>query len=178
MNIKDIDIIVPVPDSSLIFALGLQECLDIKVQYGLVKNPYVDRTFIMKENNIINKSIKRKINAVKSIMIGKNVLIVDDSIVRGNTSSHIVNLVKNAGAKKIYFASGAPPILYPNKYGIYIESQKELIAVNRTCKDIADVIGCNEVIYNDLEEITNCLKKMNPDINGFEVSMFNNKHLF
>ena len=178
MNIKDIDIIVPVPDSSLIFALGLQECLDIKVQYGLVKNPYVDRTFIMKENNIINKSIKRKINAVKSIMIGKNVLIVDDSIVRGNTSSHIVNLVKNAGAKQIYFASGAPPILYPNKYGIYIESQKELIAVNRTCKDIADVIGCNEVIYNDLEEITNCLKKMNPDINGFEVSMFNNKHLF
>ena len=77
-------------------------------------------------------------------MIGKNVLIVDDSIVRGNTSSHIVNLVKNAGANKIYFASGAPPILYPNKYGIYIESQKELIAVNRTCKDIADVIGCND----------------------------------
>ena len=111
-------------------------------------------------------------------MNGKNVLIVDDSIVRGNTSSHIVNIVKNVGAKKIYIASGAPPILYPNKYGIFIETRNELIAVDRSDKDIADVIGCNGVIYNDLEEIINCLKKYNPTINGFEVSMFNNKHLF
>ena len=132
----------------------------------------------MKEDKIINKSIKRKLNAVKTIMNGKNILIVDDSIVRGNTSSHIVNIVKNVGAKKIYIASGAPPILYPNKYGIFIETRNELIAVDRSGNDIADVIGCNGVIYNDLEEIINCLKKYNPTINGFEVSMFNDKHLF
>lgn len=178
MNLIGIDMIVPVPESSLIFALGLQECLNIKIQYGLVKNPYIDRTFIMKEDKIINKSIKRKLNAVKTIMNGKNILIVDDSIVRGNTSFHIVNIVKNAGAKKIYIASGAPHILYPNKYGIFIESRNELIAVDRSEKDIADVIGCNGVIYNDLEEIINSLKKYNPNINGFEVSMFNDKHLF
>ena len=132
----------------------------------------------MKDDKIINKSIKRKLNAVKPVLQGKNILIVDDSIVRGNTSSHIVYLAKKAGAKNIYMASGAPPVLYPNKYGIFIESQKELIAVNRSYKDIADVIGCNEVIYNDLDEITNCLKKINPEIVGFETSMFNNVHLF
>ena len=177
-NITDIDVIVPVPDSSLIFALGLHECLNISIQYGLVKNPYIERTFIMKDDKIINKSIKRKLNAVKPVLQGRNILIVDDSIVRGNTSSHIVYLAKKAGAKNIYMASGAPPVLYPNKYGIFIESQKELIAVNRSYKDIADVIGCNEVIYNDLDEITNCLKKINPEIVGFETSMFNNVHLF
>ena len=115
---------------------------------------------------------------VKNIVQGKNILIVDDSIVRGNTSSHIVYLAKNAGAKKIYMASGAPPILYPNKYGIFIESKQELLAVDRTPKDIADVIGCDEVIYNDLDEIRNCLKNLNPEINDFETSMFNNIHLF
>lgn len=178
LEIKDIDVIVPVPDSSLIFALGLQESLNIKINYGLVKNPYIDRTFIMKDDKIINKSIKRKLNVITSVLEGKNILIVDDSIVRGNTSSHIVYLAKKAGAKNIYMASGAPPILYPNKYGIFIESQKELIAVNRTEKDIADIIGATSVIYNDLYAVIDCLKKINPNINGFEISMFNNQHLF
>ena len=178
MNLSDIDMIVPVPDSSLIFGLGLQESLHIKLQYGLVKNPYIERTFIMKDDKVINKNLKRKLNVVKNIVQGKNILIVDDSIVRGNTSSHIVYLAKNAGAKKIYMASGAPPILYPNKYGIFIESKQELLAVDRTPKDIADVIGCDEVIYNDLDEIRNCLKNLNPEINDFETSMFNNIHLF
>ena len=178
ININDIDMIVPVPDSSLIFALGLQESLNIKIQYGLVKNPYIERTFIMKDDKIINKSIKRKLNVVKNVLQGKNILIVDDSIVRGNTSSHIVNLAKKAGANKIYMSSGAPPILHPNKYGIFIETRKELIAVNRSFKNIADVLGCNQVIYNDLDEIINCLKQINPEIDGFETSMFNDVHLF
>ena len=132
----------------------------------------------MKDDKIINKNIKRKLNVVKNVLQGKNILIVDDSIVRGNTSSHIVNLAKKAGAKKIYMSSGAPPILHPNKYGIFIETRKELIAVNRNFKNIADVLGCDQVIYNDLDEIINCLKQINPEIDGFETSMFNDVHLF
>ena len=174
---KDIDMIVPVPDTSYIFALGLQETLQKKIQNGFVKNSYIDRTFIMKDNKIINKNIKRKINAVKSILEGKNILIVDDSIVRGNTSSHLIFLAKNAGAKKIYLASGSPQVLYPNNYGIYIPDKEYLIAVNRTNKEIADVIGATRVIYNDLYEIVNCLKGLNPKIDGFEVSMFNGKKI-
>ena len=178
MNIQDIDIIVPVPDSSLIFALGLHEILNINIQYGLVKNPYIERTFIMKDNKIINQNIKRKLNGVKTILQNKNVLIVDDSIVRGNTSAHIVLLAKKMGANKIYMASGAPPVLYKNIYGIYIPDQTELIAYNRNFQNIADIIGANKVIYNDLNEVVTCLKKMNPNIVGFETSMFNNVHLF
>lgn len=178
MEINDIDMIIPVPDTSLIFGLGLQEELNVNLKYGLVKNSYIDRTFIMKDDKIINKSIKRKLNLVKNIIANKNILIVDDSVVRGNTSKHIVQLAKNAGAKKVYMASGAPPILFPNKYGIFIESKKELIAVDRTFKDIADIIGCNEIIYNDLDEIINCLIDMNNEIKGFETSMFNDVHLF
>ena len=178
LEITDIDMIIPVPDSSLIFGLGLQESLNVNLKYGLVKNSYIDRTFIMKDDKIINKSIKRKLNLVKNIITNKNILIIDDSVVRGNTSKHIVQLAKNAGAKKIYMASGAPPILFPNKYGIFIESKKELIAVDRTFKDIADIIGCNKIIYNDLDEITSCLTNMNNEIKGFETSMFNDVHLF
>jgi len=176
MNL-DIDIIVPVPDTSIIFALGLQECLNIPLQNGFVKNNYIDRTFIMQNNKIINKNIKRKINGIKHVMKEKNVLIVDDSIVRGNTSSHIVYLAKKAGSKNIYFGSGSPQILYPNKYGIYIPTREELIAVNRSDEDIADILGAQKVIYNDLYEVVNCLKKLNPNLDGFETSMFNNIHL-
>lgn len=178
MNINDIDMIIPVPDSSFVFALGVQECLKILIKKGLVRNNYVDRTFIMKNNQIIQKNIRRKLNAVKSVMQNKNILIIDDSIVRGNTSSYIVNLVKKAGANKVYFGSGAPPILYPNKYGIYIPDRNDLIAVDRTSQDIADILGCNKVIFNDLSNVIHCLRAMNPTVEGFETSMFNNHHLF
>lgn len=177
LHIKDIDTIIPVPESSLIFALGLQQSLNIPLHYGLVKNSYIDRTFIMKETKIINKSIRLKLNAVKSVFENKNVLIIDDSIVRGNTSKHIVSLAKKSGAQNIYFSSGSPPILYPNNYGIYIPNSKDLIADNRSYSDIAKIIGANSVIYNDLNDTINCLKGMNPDICGFEISMFNNEHL-
>ncbi len=177
INEKDIDMIVPVPDTSYIFALGLQETLQKKIQNGFVKNSYIDRTFIMKDNKIINKNIRRKINAVKSVLEGKNILIVDDSIVRGNTSSHLIFLAKKAGAKNIYLASGSPQVLHPNNYGIYIPDREHLIAVNRSNQEIADVIGATKVIYNDLYEIVNCLKRLNPKIDGFEVSMFNGKKI-
>ena len=178
LNINDIDVIIPVPESSLIFALGLQKCLNIDLHYGFVKNNYIDRTFIMQENEMINKNVRLKLNSVKNIFENKNVLIVDDSIVRGNTSKHIVHLAKLAGSKNVYFSSGSPPILYPNKYGIYIPNKKELIADNRGYRNIADIIGATRVIYNDLYDTVNCLKQMNTNIDGFEVSMFNNQHLF
>lgn len=176
MNLN-IDIIVPVPDTSIIFALGVNEVLKIPLQNGFVKNNYIDRTFIMQNDKIINKNIKRKINGIKHVMNDKNILIIDDSIVRGNTSSHIIYLAKKIGAKNIYFGSGSPKILYPNHYGIYIPSSEELIAVNRTNQDIADILGVKNVIFNDLHEIINCLKNINPSLDGFETSMFNNIHL-
>ena len=177
LDIQNIDVIVPVPESSLIFGLGLQQSLNIQLHYGLVKNNYIDRTFIMKETKIINKSITLKLNAVKNVFKNKNALIIDDSIVRGNTSKHIVYLAKKSGANQIHFASGSPPILYPNKYGIYIPNTNDLIADNRSYSDIAKIIGANSVIYNDLYDTIKCLKEMNPDICGFEASMFNNQHL-
>ena len=178
LQINDIDTIVYVPDSSVIFALGVQESLQLPLQCGFVKNNYIERTFIMKNDKLINKNIKRKVNGVYNVLNGKNILIIDDSIVRGNTCSHIVYLAKKNDAKKIYFGSGAPPVLYDNRYGIYIPKKNELIANNRSYDDIADIIGVNKVIYNDLNEVVNTLKQMNPTLDGFETSMFNNIHLY
>ena len=110
------------------------------MQMGFIKNNYIDRTFIMKDNEIINKNIKRKINVVNEVFFNKNLLIVDDSIVRGNTSKFIISLAKTAGAKKIYLASGSPRIEYPNNYGIYIPNRESLIANNRTDEDISNVV--------------------------------------
>ena len=175
MNLS-IDTIIPVPDSGLIFALGVSEVLQIKIEYGFVKNNYIDRTFIMENNKIIQKSVKRKINALKQIMKNKKILIVDDSIVRGNTSSHLIYLAKNAGAENTYIASGSPKILYPNNYGIYIPCKEKLIANKRTNKEIADVLGTEKVIYNDLQDVINILKNMNNRISDFEISMFHDGH--
>lgn len=171
-HISDIDLIVPVPESGLIFALGLQSILQIPMHYGLVKNPYIERTFIMKNDEIIQKSIKRKLNFVREVIQDKNILIVDDSIVRGNTSSHIIQMAKKAGAKNIYFASGSPPIINTNHYGIYIPTREQLVAVNRNEQEIADVLGATKVIYNDMDAIVNMLKQINPQIKGFESSIW------
>ena len=168
------DIIVPVPDSSMPFALGVQSVLNIPLHQGLIKNNYIERTFIMQNQKLIQKSIRRKLNASHDVLCGKNILIVDDSIVRGNTSRHIVSLSKSACCKNVYFASGAPPILYPNHYGIYIPTFNELIASGRNIKDVADIIGANEVVYNDINHIIYSLKQINPLIENFETSMFEN----
>ena len=168
----NIDLILPVPESSLIFALGLQSVLQIPMHYALVKNPYIERTFIMKNDEVIQKSIKRKLNFVRQVVENKNILIVDDSIVRGNTSSHIVQMAKKAGAKNIYFTSGSPPIINTNHYGIYIPTREELVAVNRSDQDIANVLGATQVIYNDLDAIVTMLKTINPYIRGFETSIW------
>ena len=168
----DIDIIVPVPDTSVIFATGVQEILNIPMRGGFIKNRYVDRTFIMKNFNMITKNIKRKLSPNKEIIKNKNILIIDDSIVRGNTSKHIVEQARKCGAKKIYFASCSPIVKNTNQYGIYIPTKTELLAFENSVNDMRKKIGADYLIFNDLQPIINELRQMNPKIDNFEISMF------
>ena len=171
---EDIDVIVPVPDTSITFANGIQDILNKPMRYGLIKNRYIDRTFIMKDGQMIKTNVRRKITGNKIVFHDKTVLIVDDSIVRGNTSKHIIQMVRSFQPKKIIFASCAPIIRNTNQYGIYIPTQEELISYNRTEEDIRTKMGVDCLVYNDLDSIIRVLKDKNPKIDGFEVSMFSN----
>tara|TARA_Y100000389_G_C17466186_1_gene525793 strand:+ start:3646 stop:5016 length:1371 start_codon:yes stop_codon:yes gene_type:complete len=168
----DIDIIVPVPDTSVIFATGIQDVLQIPVRHGFIKNRYVDRTFIMKNSQIITKNIKRKLSPNKEIIANKNILIIDDSIVRGNTCRHIIQQARKCNAKKIYFASCAPIVKNTNQYGIYIPTKTELLAFDKSVDEMKTSIGADYLIFNDLKPIMNELRQMNPKIDNFEISMF------
>ena len=167
-----IDIIVPVPDTSITFANGIQDILKKPLREGLIRNRYIDRTFIMQNSKLIKKNIKRKLSGIESVFKDRNVLIVDDSIVRGNTSRHIIKIAKNYGAKTVYFGSCSPVITNTNKYGINIPTKTELISHNRDQEDIAESLGVDYLIYNDLDKIISKLKEINPYIDGFETSMF------
>ncbi len=169
---SQIDVIVPVPDTSITFANGIQDVIHKPIREGFIKNRYIDRTFIMENNNMIQRNIKRKLTGIETVFAGKNVLIVDDSIVRGNTCRHIIEIARNYGAKTIYFASCAPIIKSTNIYGIHIPTKKELISFESTEDDIRNKIEVDYLIYNDLDTITNELKKLNPNIHQFEISMF------
>ena len=169
---KEIDYIIPVPDTSTTFANGIQEELNIPVREGFIKNRYIDRTFIMKNKNIIQQNIKRKLSGIENSFKDKNVLIVDDSIVRGNTSKHVIKMVKNYGCKKIYFASCSPIIKNTNNYGIYIPTQQELISYKRNEEEIRKELQVDYLIYNNLDKIITNLKQMNNNIKDFEISMF------
>ena len=171
-SIHTIDYIVPVPVSSMIFALGVNEVLQIPVQHGFVKNNFIPRTFIMENHEIIRQSVRKKLHIVECVFRNKNVIIIDDSIVRGNTSKHIIKLANQCGVKSIVFCSAAPPIYYPNNYGIYIPTCGELIASNKTNDEIAKELQVKKVIYNDLFEIVECLQDMNNKIVDCEKSMF------
>ena len=171
-NCNNIDYIIPVPDTSITFANGIQEIIKRPLREGFIKNRYIDRTFIMKNKNIIQKNIKRKLSAIKNSFENKNVLIVDDSIVRGNTSKHLIQMIKNYGCKKIYFASCSPMIKNTNKYGIYIPTKEELISFQRNEDEIKRELGIDYLIYNDLEKIIQELRNLNKNIDGFEISMF------
>ena len=173
---NNIDYVIPVPQTALITSIKVAEHLKKPLKHAIFKNRYTHRTFINNKNDKIIKNIK-KIKIIKKYINNKKILVIDDSIVRGNTSSHLIFLAKKAGAKNIYLASGSPQVLHPNNYGIYIPDREHLIAVNRSNQEIADVIGATKVIYNDLYEIVNCLKRLNPKIDGFEVSMFNGKKI-
>lgn len=171
-GVLDIDVIVPVPDTSVTFVNGIQDILHKPMRHGLIKNRYIDRTFIMKSGKTIKTNIKRKITGNKNVFKNKSVLIVDDSIVRGNTSRHIVNLVRRYNARKIYFASCSPVVRNTNVYGIHIPTREELISFQSSENDIRNYLGVDHLIYNDLDDIVRELKKFNPTLNGFEVSMF------
>ena len=148
-----IDVVIPIPDTSRTSALQTAYYLDCPFREGFIKNRYIARTFIMPGQAARKKSVRLKLNTIKSEFAGKNVLLVDDSIVRGTTANEIVQMARDAGAKKVFFSSAAPPIRYPNIYGIDIPTREELIAFGRDEEEIAAKIGCDWVIYQDLNDL-------------------------
>jgi amidophosphoribosyltransferase len=170
--LKKIDVVMPVPDSARISALRASYVLQKPYCEGLIKNNYIGRTFIMPNQEQRKKNIKMKLSTIDQEFANKNVLLIDDSIVRGNTSIQLINLVRKAGAKQIVFASIAPPVVHPNIYGIAIPTSEELIAYKKTHKEICDVLGADELIYNDLEDVINVCRQINPNIDDFETSCF------
>jgi amidophosphoribosyltransferase len=179
-NIKpnhDIDVVIPIPDSSTTAALQLSVDLDVPYREGFVKNRYIGRTFIMPYQEERKKSVRRKLNILDLEFRGKNVLLVDDSIVRGTTSKKIIEMAKESGAKKVYFASAAPAIKYQNLYGIDMPATKELVASNRTHEEVAKEIGADWLIYQTLEDLIDTVQYGNPDIKEFETSIFTGDYI-
>ena len=173
----DIDVVIPIPESSTTSALQLANTLGIKYTEGFVKNRYIGRTFIMPFQEKREKSVRQKLNPIEFEFKGKVVLLVDDSIVRGTTSRQIIEMARNAGAKKVYFASAAPPIRHQNVYGIDMAATTELIAHNRTEEEISDLIGADWLIYQDLEDLIESARKGNPAIQQFECSIFDGNYI-
>jgi amidophosphoribosyltransferase len=173
----DIDVIIPVPDTARTAALELANRLGLKFREGFVKNRYIGRTFIMPGQSQRKKSVRQKLNAIGLEFKGKNVLLVDDSIVRGTTCKQIIQMARDAGAAKVYFASAAPAIRYPNVYGIDMPAADELIASGKTEKEIEEAIGADWLIYQDLEDLISTALEGNPDIEQYECSVFNGEYV-
>lgn len=174
---KDIDVVIPIPDSSRPSALELANRLGLKYREGFIKNRYVGRTFIMPGQAIRRKTVRQKLNPVGMEFKDKVVLLVDDSIVRGTTSREIVQMARDAGARKVYFASASPPVRYPNVYGIDMPTQQELIAWSRNEQEIANEIGADLLIYQDLEALKNAVRMANPKLTEFEASCFDGRYI-
>ncbi|GAB5414103.1 MAG: amidophosphoribosyltransferase [Congregibacter sp.] len=173
----DIDVVVPVPDSSRTAGLSLAQALGIKYREAFIKNRYIGRTFIMPGQQMRRKSVRQKLNPIRLEFEGKNVMLVDDSIVRGTTSREIIQMARDAGAAKVYLASAAPPVRFPNVYGIDMPSPHELIAHDRTVEQVRELIGADWLVYQDLEELVRCSLEGNPAIDGFECSVFNGEYI-
>ncbi|HTJ96787.1 MAG TPA: amidophosphoribosyltransferase [Rhodocyclaceae bacterium] len=172
-----IDAVIPIPDSSRPSAMELAARLNIPYREGFVKNRYIGRTFIMPGQSTRRKSVRQKLNAISQEFKGKNVLLVDDSIVRGTTSREIVQMAREAGALKVYMASAAPPVRFANVYGIDMPSRDELIASGRTEDQVCVEIGADGLIYQDLEALREALHSINPAINHFETSCFDGNYI-
>ena len=168
----DIDVVIPIPDSSRPAAMQLSKQLNLPYREGFIKNRYIGRTFIMPGQAIRRKSVRQKLNAIGMEFKGKNVMLVDDSIVRGTTSREIVQMAREAGARRVFFASAAPPVRFPNVYGIDMPSRDELIANGRSDAEIAREIGCDELIYQDLDALIDDVRSVNPRVQSFEASCF------
>jgi amidophosphoribosyltransferase len=173
----DIDVVVPIPDSSRPAAMQLSKQLNLPYREGFIKNRYIGRTFIMPGQATRRKSVRQKLNAIGMEFKGKNVLLVDDSIVRGTTSREIVQMARESGARKVFFASAAPPVRFPNVYGIDMPSRDELIANGRSDAEIAREIGCDELIYQDLAALIEDVRSVNPRVASFEASCFNGVYI-
>ena len=180
VNLKpdhDIDVVIPIPESSTTSALQLANTLGIKYTEGFVKNRYIGRTFIMPFQEKREKSVRQKLNPINFEFKDKVVLLVDDSVVRGTTSRQIIEMARSAGAKKVYFASASPPIRYQNVYGIDMAATTELIAHNRTEDEISELIGADWLIYQDLEDLIETARVGNPSIQQFECSVFDGNYI-
>jgi amidophosphoribosyltransferase len=169
---SDIDVVIPIPESSRPSAMQLAQKIGKPYREGFVKNRYVGRTFIMPGQAVRKKSVRQKLNAIGVEFKGRNVLLVDDSIVRGTTSKEIVQMAREAGARKVYMASAAPPVKYPNVYGIDMPTPEELIASSRTNEEIRQFIGADALIYQDVDAMKRVVRALNPKIAGFEASCF------
>ena len=173
----DIDVVIPIPDTSRTSALQLALALGIKYREGFVKNRYIGRTFIMPGQEMRQKSVRGKLNAIDLEFRGRNVLLVDDSIVRGTTSAQIIELAREAGARKVYFASAAPPVRYPNVYGIDMAVAAELVASGRSEDDIAAFIGADWLIYQDLDDLVAACRHDDARITEFDTSCFSGHYV-
>jgi len=173
----DIDAIVPVPESSRPSAMQLAQRLGLPYREGFVKNRYVGRTFIMPGQEMRKKSVRQKLSLIGSEFKGRRVLLVDDSIVRGTTSKEIVQMARDAGASKVYLASAAPPVRYPNIYGIDMPTSAELIAHGRDNEAIRQWIGADALIYQDVQAMKQAVGSINPQVQGFETSCFDGNYI-
>jgi len=169
---SEIDVVIPIPESSRPSAAQLAQLLGLPYREGFVKNRYVGRTFIMPGQAVRKKSVRQKLNAIASEFKGRNVLLVDDSIVRGTTSQEIVQMARDAGARKVYLASAAPPVRYPNVYGIDMPTSAELVAYDRSVEEVRAIIGCDALIYQDVDAMKSAIGTLNTAIKGFDASCF------
>ncbi len=173
----DIEAVIPIPDTARTAALALAQMLDVKYREGFVKNRYVGRTFIMPGQSERVKSVRRKLNAIELEFRNKVVLLVDDSIVRGTTSKQIIQMAREAGARKVYFASAAPPVRYPNVYGIDMPAPSELVAHGRSESEVEALLGCDWLIYQDLEDLIEAVAEGNDDLTHFDTSCFSGEYV-
>ena len=173
----DIEVVIPIPDTSCTAALPIAHRLDVKYREGIVKNRYVGRTFIMPEQEQRQKSVRRKLNAIDLEFRGKNVLLIDDSIIRGTTTKQVVQMARDAGANRVYLASAAPAVRYPNVYGIDMPTPNEFVANNRTEKEVAEYIGADWLIYQDLDALVSCAEGINVHIDRFDTSVFDGEYV-
>ena len=174
---NDIDVVIPIPDTSRTSAVQVAHALDVKYREGFIKNRYIGRTFIMPGQELRRKSVRRKLNAIDLEFRGKNVLLVDDSIVRGTTSQQIIEMAREAGARKVYFASAAPPVRFPNVYGIDMPAAAELVANGRSEQEVAAVIGADWLVYQDLADLIAAVRYDNAAIEHFDTSCFSGEYV-
>ena len=174
---NEVDVVIPIPDSSRPSAMEMAHHLNVPYREGFVKNRYIGRTFIMPGQAVRKKSVRQKLNAIGVEFRGRNVLLVDDSIVRGTTSKQIIQMAREAGARKVYFASAAPPVRYPNVYGIDMPAASELVANGRSEAEVEALLGCDWLVYQDLDDLVAAVSEGNERLTHFDTSCFSGEYV-